>query len=160
MVEFAIGPALLAGFVATLIMTALMEMGRRGSMTSMDIALLVGGMLTKDEPKARRVGMVLHIAMMGTVVFGIGYALLFQAFDSDSVVTGLVIGLVHGAAVGVIGMPMIAGIHPRMRADAGGFTMEAPGVFGVHYGVGTPLGLVMGHAVYGVVAAIVYGATT
>jgi uncharacterized membrane protein YagU involved in acid resistance len=160
MVEFAIGPALLAGLVATLVMTALMEMGRRGGMTSMEIALLVGGMLTKDESKARRIGMVLHVAMMGTVVFGIGYALLFQALDSDSVATGLIIGLVHGAVVGVMGMPMMAAIHPRMRADAGGFTMETPGVFGVHYGGGTPLGLVMGHAVYGVVVAIVYGAAT
>jgi hypothetical protein len=158
MVEFAIGPALLAGFLATVVMTALMEMGRRGGMTSMDIALMVGGMVIEDERKARRVGMVVHVAMMGTVVFGIAYALVFQALDSDSLVTGLLVGIVHGAIVGVVGMPMMAAVHPRMRADAGGFTIEAPGILGVHYGGGTPLGLIMGHAVYGIVAAVVYGA--
>jgi uncharacterized membrane protein YagU involved in acid resistance len=126
----------------------------------MDIALLVGGMLTRDEPRARRIGLALHVVVMGTIVFGIAYALLFQALDSDSLLTGLVVGLVHGLLVGVVGMPMMAAIHPRMRADAGGFTIETPGVFGVRYGGGTPLGLIMGHAVYGIVTAIVYGAAT
>jgi len=66
--------------------------------------------------------MVLHIAMMGTVVFGIGYALLFQAFDSDSVVTGLVIGLVAGVA----GFWGVNGLKKLLGAD------DSLDVFGVH----------------------------
>jgi len=160
MVEFGIGPALLAGFVATLVMETLMVMARRTGMTSMDIAILAGGMLTSDRAKARPIGMVVHIVMMGTIVFGVAYGLLFTALDSDSLVTGLIIGLVHGAVVGVMAMPMMAAVHPRMRAGTQGFSLQAPGVLGVRYGAGTPVGLLMAHAVYGGVVALVYRAAS
>jgi hypothetical protein len=158
MVEFEIGPALLAGFVGTLAVEALMRMGRRTGMTDMDIAVMVGGMVTADQAKARRVGLVIHVGVMGTVVFGIVYGLLFQALDSDSLVTGLLIGIGHGLVVGALAMPMMAAIHPRMRSDARGFALAAPGAFAVRYGAGTPLGLLVGHAAYGIVVAAVYGA--
>lgn len=156
--EFEIAPALVAGFVGTVVMTMGMQMGKSMGMTEMDIALITGGMVTSDERKARRIGMFIHLVMMGTVVFGIAYALLFQALDSASWTAGLGIGLAHGAVVGIIAMPMMGGIHPRMRAAAEGFQMESPGPFGINYGKGTPMGLLMGHALYGVVLALVYDA--
>lgn len=95
-------PALVAGFTGTVAMTAMMMMGKSMGMTSMDIALITGGMMTDDEAKARRIGMMIHLVIMGTIVFGIGYGLLFQAFDSTSVVTGVLIGVVHGLVVGAL----------------------------------------------------------
>ncbi len=156
--EFEFGPALIAGFVGTVVMTMGMTMGRSMGMTKMDIALITGGMMTSDERKARKMGMTIHFLVMGTVVFGLAYALLFQALDTASWTAGLVIGLIHGAVVGLMAMPVMGGIHPRMQPAADGFQMDSPGVFGVNYGKGTPVGLLMGHALYGVVVALVYGA--
>ncbi len=36
--------------------------------------------------------------------------------------------------------------------------IASPGFFGVNYGRGTSTGLLMGHAVYGLVVALIYGA--
>jgi uncharacterized membrane protein YagU involved in acid resistance len=91
-------------------------------------------------------------------VFGTIYAFLFQALDSASWVTGLTVGIVHGAVVGIMAMPMMGAIHPRMQPVAEGFRLDTPGIMGMNYGKGTPLGLLMGHAVYGVVVALVYSA--
>ncbi len=53
---------------------------------------------------------------------------------------------------------MMGAIHPRMQPVAEGFQLDPLGIMGVNYGKGTPLGLLMGHAVYGVVVALVYSA--
>jgi uncharacterized membrane protein YagU involved in acid resistance len=100
--------------------------------------------------------MVVHV-LMGTVVFGIGYAVLFTAFDSDSAAVGALIGLAHGAILGLVALPMMRTVHPRMRAVPAGPRLDAPGVMGVGYGKGTPAGQLMTHLVYGLVTAIVNG---
>jgi len=155
-VEFELLPALIAGFSGTVAMTLGMTMGKSMGMTTMDIALISGGMMSGDERKARRAGMFIHLIVMGTLVFGSIYAFLFQALESASWVTGLIVGVVHGAVVGIMAMPMMGAIHPRMKPAAEGFQLDPPGIMGVNYGKGTPLGLLMGHAVYGVVVALVY----
>ena len=157
-VDFELVPALIAGLTGTVAMTAMMMIGKSMGMTSMDIALITGGMMTDDEAKARKVGMMIHIVMMGTIVFGIAYTLLFRAFDSTSAATGLLIGAIHGIVVGAMAMPMMGVIHPRMQAAGQGFHLDSPGFMGVQYGKGTPAGLLMGHAIYGLVVALVYGA--
>ena len=156
--EFEVVPALVAGFGGTVVMTAMMMMGKSMGMTTMDITLIAGGMVSGDERKARRAGMLIHFIVMGTVVFGVAYALVFQALDSASWAVGLVLGLVHGAVVGIVGMPMMGAVHPRMRPATAGFQLDLPGIMGINYGKGTPMGLVMGHAIYGLVAALIYSA--
>ena len=82
--EFDLLPALIAGFVATVAMTVGMTMGKSMGITTMDIALISGGMISGDERKARRAGMFVHLIVMGTLVFGSIYAFLFQALESAS----------------------------------------------------------------------------
>ncbi len=130
MVEFQIGPALLGGLVGTVAMSAVMMAGRGMGMTRMDMPLMIGGMVTADETKARRLGLAIHILMMGTVVFGIAYGLLFAAFDSDTALTGLLIGAIHGLLFGLMVLPMMGSIHPRMRATSVGFHLDAPKMMG------------------------------
>ncbi|NUQ95094.1 MAG: hypothetical protein HOY79_00565 [Streptomyces sp.] len=154
---FSAGAALLAGLAGTVVMTVVMMMGRAMGMTNMDIALITGGMMVREEKRARSAGMMIHLVMMGTVVFGLLYAALFHALGSASVVTGLLVGLVHGLVVGMMAMPMMGAIHPRMQGAGDGFTLDAPGFMGVGYGKGTPMGLLAGHLMYGLVVALVYG---
>jgi hypothetical protein len=70
-------------------------------------------MVTGDEARARRIGAVTHLIIMGTVVFGLAYAALFVAFDEATMLTGGRIGLGHGIVAG-IAMAMMGAMHPRM----------------------------------------------
>jgi uncharacterized membrane protein YagU involved in acid resistance len=135
------------------------------------MTLIQGTMLTDDVDKAHRIGFVTHVVMMGTIVFGVGYAALFTAVDDASVLTGALIGLGHGIVAGMA-MAMMGSVHPRMIAPAratrsegdvltttGGETsLVEPGMFARNYGPMTPVGLVMGHVIFGLVVALVYGA--
>lgn len=171
--DFELGPALLAGFVATVVMSAMVTMSKRMGMTDMPpFSLVTGTIFSGIEDKARKIGGFIHYGMMGTVLFGIGYALVFDVAGSSSWAIGLVTGLVHGALVGSI-MPMMPLMHPRMeralvavgagtgtvgRTPDGEVRLAEPGFFGRGWGAMTPMGILMGHAVYGIVLALVYDA--
>lgn len=167
--EFHILAALIAGLIATIVMTVMMKGSAAAGMTNMPpMPLVVGTMMSGDRDSAKRIGAFLHFIVMGTVVFGLIYAALFAAFGTASWITGLAIGIVHGVVVGLIGMPMMGSVHPRMttpQADgttvvgsSGDVAIVAPGLFGKDWGGMTPAGMVMGHAVYGLVLALVYSA--
>ena len=157
---FYVSAALQAGFVGTLAMSLLMSMARAMGMTRMpSFEVLNGAMVSRDARTAEPMGAFVHWIVMGTVVFGIMYALLFQVFTPPWL-AGLIIGIVHGLIVGVVAMPMMPMVHPAMRpATAGGegLHIDAPGVLGKNWGPTTPLGVIVGHAVYGLVVGTVYG---
>lgn len=168
--EFEIWPALVAGFVGTMAMTALMKMSSAMGMTNMPgMPLIQGAMFTDDPARAKQIGLLTHVVMMGMVVFGLLYAALFAAFGTAGWLSGLAIGAVHGLVAGVF-MKMMGQTHPRMepvaafpggeswRHDAEGLHIAEPGLFAKNYGGATPLGLVMGHAVFGLVLGAVYNA--
>lgn len=126
--------------------------------------IMMGSMFTGDEARAKALGAMIHYVMMGTVAFGILYALLYGAFDSVEWWVGVAIGIVHGLVVGLVAMPMMPAMHPRMVAgepiapQVGEIRLSPSGVMGKNWGAMTPLGVVMGHAVYGLVHALSYGA--
>lgn len=165
---FEIVPALIAGLAATLVMSAMMAMAASAGMTRMPpMPLMMGSMMTGDPRQAFRLGAMIHYLVMGTLVFGLLYAALFTSFDSSSVLTGVAIGAVHGLVVGGMAMPMMPAMHPRMSASPDGpaadtstgtVALSAPGFFGSNWGAMTPVGLVAGHVVYGLIAALIYGA--
>ncbi len=180
MVEFELVAALVGGFVGTVAMTAMMMASKKAGMSDMPpMPLVVGSMMSGDRKKAMAIGGMIHIIVMGTIVFGIAYGLLFDAFDNDTWWVGALIGAAHGVLVGAVFMPMMPSMHPRMSkskelvgtgarggsqteaVDANGdVQLAAPGMMGANWGGMTPVGLVMGHVVYGVVLALLYNAIT
>lgn len=168
--EFDILAGLVAGFVGTIAMTALMRASTSMGMTNMPpMPLIQGAMVTDDPGRAKRIGMVTHVIVMGTIVFGIAYAAIFSVLGSAGWFTGLVVGLVHGVVSGMM-LKMMGSTHPKMEAvsnfsgdttwthDADGIHIAEPGLFGKNYGSMTPVGLLMGHAVFGIVVGLVYTA--
>ncbi len=160
-------PALAAGLGATAAMSLTMIAAAAMHLTDMPpMPLVLGSMMSADPHRARRLGAILHYIVMGTVVFGLAYAALFAAFGSASVGIGVLIGAIHGV-IFLAAMPMIPAMHPRMDTMATGsalisedgtLAVPAPGPFGVRWGAMTPVGIVVGHAVYGLVAALMYTA--
>lgn len=155
--------ALIAGGVATVVMTALMQMGRSMGMTRMEMPLMLGSMFRRDAAGARRLGWMLH-AMNG-LVFALIYAAVWAALDpaeADGWWLGLIFGAVHGMIVLFV-MPMMSAMHPRV--GSGGGVASAPsdevsmppfGFGGAGFGRGTPVGIMMGHLVFGLVWALVF----
>jgi len=169
MVTFDVLAALVAGLAGTVAMTVMMQASSAMGMTKMpSMPLIQGTMVTGDEAKAKRIGVVTHVIMMGTIVFGLAYAALFVAFDDAGVLTGVLIGLGHGIVAG-IAMVMMGVMHPRMdpppvtgngevvTTTSGEVRLIEPGLFAKNYGAMTPLGLIIGHVIYGLVVALVYG---
>jgi hypothetical protein len=57
-------------------------------------------------------------------------------------------------------MPLLPGVHPRMASDQHGpeahNVLEPPGFLARHYGVGTPLSLLLSHAAFGAILGAFY----
>lgn len=152
--------SLVAGGVATVVMTALMQMGRSMGMTSMEMPLMLGSMFRRDAAGARQLGWMLH-AMNG-FVFGLIYAAAWAALDpaeADAWWVGLIFGAVHGTIVLFV-MPIMSAMHPRVHSGGAVRSEEVSmppfGFGGAGFGRGTPLGIMMGHLVFGLVWATVF----
>ncbi len=167
---FSIWAGMLGGFAGTIAMIALMKMASAMGASSMPpMPLIQGAMFTDDPNKAKKIGMFTHIVVMGTLVFGTAYAAIFAALGTAGWLSGLIIGVVHGVLAGVF-MKMMGRTHPRMEAaahftggeawrhDSTGLHIAKPGLFGKNYGPMTPMGLLMAHAVFGLLVGAVYAA--
>ncbi len=152
--------AILAGWLATALMTMAMVGGRVMGMATNLIAML-GLMVVPPEKKraVHGIGLVLHFGL--GAVFGVVYAAVLSAIGALEwlglmAIWGALLGLVHGTLVGVA-FALVPAVHPRMGH---GQVLETPGLFGRHLGVGMPVALLILHAIYGVTAAVTYFAAT
>jgi len=140
----------IAGIVGTIAISMVMAMAPKMGMPKMDIVGMLGSMF--DPTGNRGLGWVIHM-MMG-IVFAIVYAMLWNVFGGVSVATGAIYGIGHWLITGTMmgGMGMM---HAGIKAG----TVKAPGVLMFNNGgmMGFMGGLI-GHAIFGVVVALVYGA--
>lgn len=162
---------IVAGAAATMAMTAVMMMGSAMGMSRMNMGLILGSMFARRRSQAETIGWPMHL-MMG-LGFGLLYALLWWVFDpaeaSDAWWYGLTFGAVHGV-VAMAAMPMMGAMNPRAEAvpagserhpeTAEGEEVVLPrfGFGGTGFGSMTPIGIEMGHLVYGVVWGLVFWA--
>jgi hypothetical protein len=142
--------AIVAGLGGTIIISMVMMMAPKMGMPKMAIWEMLGAMFSPDGNVA--LGWVMHL-MMG-VIFGLIYAALWAAgIGSVTVVSGLIFGVIHWLAAG-----LMMGVMPMMHAGIKTGSVPAPGVLMLKNGgmLGFMGGL-MGHAIFGVVVALVYG---
>ncbi len=156
--EFEFGKALIGGLIGTVAMTMVMYMGSMMGM-KMDMPMTLGTMLLPRGGAAWGLGLMAHL-MMGMVFFII-YAVLFKAFGIQSGVIGwsALFGAVHSLVAG-IAFGMMPALHPRMVSgpDAGTDRVPAPGFMGAKMGPMGPMGVVVVHVAYGLVAGAIYSA--
>jgi len=142
--------AIVAGVIGTIMMTIVMVMAPKMGMPEMDIVGMLGSMFNKDGN--RTVGLVLHL-MMGAI-FGIVYAALWSAgIGAVTLLWGAVFGIVHWLVSGIMmgGMGMM---HAGVKAG----TVDAPGIFMTNNGGAMAfMGGLVGHIIFGLVVALVYG---
>jgi hypothetical protein len=73
---------------------------------------------------------------------------------------GMLIGVMHAFFVLLVVMALLPGLHPRMASEQHGPAaqnlLEPPGLLALHYGVRTPLAIIISHAVFGAILGEFY----
>ncbi len=136
-------------------MTMMMNMAPKMGMPKMDVVGMMGSMFDKNGNK--NMGLAMHF-MMG-VVFAIIYALAWNAgIGGGSTVGGLILtGAIFGAVHWLIAGLMMGGMG-MMHAGVKAGTVDAPGMYMMNNGgMMSFMGGLMGHVVFGIVVALVYG---
>lgn len=148
-----IGSWLLWGFVATVVLTTILSASQGLHLTRMNIPFMVGTIFRSGSRSAARVGFLVHL--VNGWLFALVYIAAFHAWGGATWWRGAAVGLVHALFVLAAAMPVLPAFHPRMAmADEGPTAtkrLEPPGFFALHYGVRTPVSVVVAHVLYGVV---------
>lgn len=134
-----VAKGILAGFTATLVLSALMIMKTMmGVMPELDVIAMLSGMLGVSSTTAWMV----HFAI-GTLGYGITIALLARSIPGSAIVTGLILGTAGWLVMMVVMMPM-----------------AGKGLFGMSIGIMAPMMTLVLHLIFGGVLGWVYGRTT
>ena len=154
-----VGSWLLWGTVGTIVLTAIMAGSQGARLTRMSLPFMLGTMLTPSRDRATPVGMVFHL--LNGLAFSALYVAAFHAWGIATWWAGAGIGLVHATFVLTAGMQLLPSLHPRMASEHQGPTLmrqlEPPGFLALHYGVQTPLSVLVAHLAFGGVLGAFYG---
>jgi uncharacterized membrane protein YagU involved in acid resistance len=146
------------GFAATALLTIIMAGSQGLGMTRMNIPYLLGTMVTPDRDRAKSLGVFIHL--LDGWAFSALYVVAFYLWGGPTWWKGLVMGLVHAGFVLTVAMPAMPGMHPRMASESRGPTvvrqLEPPGFLALHYGRPTPISILIGHLVFGLVLGVLY----
>jgi hypothetical protein len=153
-----IGSWLLAGFIATLVLTTMTRGAGELGLTRMDIPFLLGTAVTENRRKAKAVGYVFHFAL--GIAFALVYAALFAAIGRSSWWIGALLGVLHALFTGTVLVNVLLPIvHPRIgtpdTAANDVSLLEPPGFLMLNYGRNTFLVTLAAHIAYGAIIGAV-----
>lgn len=141
------GRAILAGLVATLVMTLIMNAGRFVGV-ELNMPGVLGAMFGPPSENLT-LGYTLHFGM--GVVFAIAYALVFTVVGRAGAEGGAILGLVHGLVAGVM-----LGILPIMHPNMGpGEAIAPPGFFALNLGAMAAIMVIVGHVIWGTIVGVI-----
>lgn len=127
-------------------------------LTRMNIPYMLGTMFTPNRDRAKVIGFGLHL--INGWLFSLIYVAAFSVWGGPAWWKGTAIGFVHAAFVLTVGMRIIPGFHPRMASEQQGPTvvrqLEPPGFLALHYGVRTPVSVLIAHLVFGMILGALY----
>lgn len=144
---------MLWGFIATLVMTTFEAGSQELGLTRVDFPYLVGMMFTADRDRAKVYGFLAHV--LNGLVISLVYVFIFESVQRAAWWIGGIIGIVHAMFVLLVVLWMMPGLHPRMASEHQGPTatrqLEPPGVFGLNYGIRTPISVIVSHILFGMI---------
>jgi hypothetical protein len=153
-----VGGVLLWGFVASLVVTAVMEGAMGLGLSRMSLPMILGTMFTANRDRAGIVGFLAHL-MLGWILAFV-YAMAFESWNVATWWAGAGIGIFHVLVVLVGVMPFLPNVHPRMASEHRGpqptRQLEPPGFMALNYGRRTPLVALVAHVLYGTVIGAFY----
>lgn len=153
-----ISSALAGGVIGTLALTTIIKAATAFGLTRMDLALLLGTVVTENRRKARAIGYVFDFAL--GVVFAEGYGAFFEIIGHSSWRIGALLGALHAIfAATVLVNVLLPVVHPRMAtADTAAdeiTLIEPPGFLMLNYGRSTFLVTLAAHVTYGALVGLI-----
>lgn len=149
---------LLWGFLATIILTTISSAAQGLGLTRMNFPYMLGTIFTPDRDRAKLYGFFAHLGFGWA--FSFIYAVIFQSLGEAGWWRGLLIGIIHAFVVLVVIMALLPGLHPRMASEQhgpeSGNMLEPPGFLALHYGVRTPVAVILSHATFGGILGAFY----
>lgn len=149
--------ALAGGFIGTLVLTTIIRAAAELGWTRMDLAFLLGTIVTVNRRRAKAIGYAIH------VLLGIGFALLygvfFQMIGRSSWWLGALLGALHAVFVAtVLVNVLLPVVHPRIGTPETGANeialIEPPGFLMLNYGRDTFLITLVAHIAYGAIVGL------
>jgi hypothetical protein len=141
------------GLAGTIAMTTIMQGAQGLGLSRLSLPFLAGTLFVADRRWAVVVGFIVYV--VGGWIFAFFYFVLFASLGLYAWWFGAAIGMLHGLALLVAGLPLLPYVHPRMASEYDGVTaigqLEPPGFLGLNYGHRTPLTTLLGQTVYGAV---------
>ena len=141
------------GFLATLVMTIVMQGAQGLGLSRLSLPFLAGTFFTGNRRRAVVIGFMVYV--LGGWLFAFLYFLFFTSLGVYTWWAGMATGLLHGLFLLVGAMPLLPYIHPRMASEYDGAStikqLEPPGFMGLNYGYRTPLTTLAAQALYGAV---------
>jgi len=152
------GSWLIWGFAATVILTTVMSGSQGLGLTRMNLPYMLGTIFTPNRDRAKVYGVALHL--LNGWIFSLVYVAALHASGLFTWWFGATVGLVHGAFVITVAMPILPGMHPRMASEIQGPTvvrqLEPPGFLGRNYGIRTPISALAAHVIFGAILGAFY----
>ena len=149
---------LLWGFVATVVLTAILAGSQGLGMTRMNIPYLLGTMFTPSRDRANWAGIAFHF--VNGWLFSLVYAAVFESLGKSTWWLGGLFGLVQAIFVLAVALPAMPALHPRVANEQYGPTverqLEPPGFLGLHYGIRTPISVLVAHTIFGIILGAFY----
>ena len=149
---------LIWGFAATVILTTVMAGSQGLGLTRMNLPYMLGTIFTQNSDRSKIYGVAMHL--LNGWMFSLVYVAALHASGLFTWWFGATVGLVHGAFVITVAMPILPGMHPRMASEIQGPTvvrqLEPPGFLGRNYGIRTPISALAAHAIFGAVIGAFY----
>ncbi len=126
----------IAGFVATVVLSVMMvAKGMMGIMPELDVIAMLSGMMGAPS----FIGWIGHF-MIGTLAWGVGFAVLYSAIPGGSALTkGVAFGIAAWLGMMIMVMPM-----------------AGAGLFGMAMGIMAPMMTLVLHVIFGAVLGIVF----
>jgi hypothetical protein len=144
-----VGLAFLAGVIGGAVMILLMMVARAAGMTEMNLAMVLGSMITRETTAGTwALGFVMHLVISGLIA--LIYAAVFEAIRRSNWFLGLIGGAIHAVIGGVL-FGYLPPIHPLIPD-----VIAAPGAFAVNYGMPTAVAFVVLHLMYGMIVGGMY----
>ncbi len=146
------------GFASTVVLTSILAGSQGMGLTRMNIPYLLGTIFTPHRDRAKLIGFFLHF--LNGWLFSLVYVAAFQLTGILTWWFGALIGLVQATFVLTLGLPILPALHPRMANEQHGPTvvrqLEPPGFLGMHYGIRTPISVLLAHAIFGAILGFFY----
>jgi uncharacterized membrane protein YagU involved in acid resistance len=140
------GRAVLAGLIATIIMSIIQAMAPMMGFPRMDIAAMMGSMFGGSLV----LGWVVHL-MMGSIVWAAVYAYVAEPrLGGPPWARGLIYGFMLAAFVLIIGFPLVGTMFASLTLKPGFLSMGMGGATAT-------MGVIIGHLAYGLVLGVIYG---